>query len=270
MYSFLCLGVMSTLIFIILPYSTRENVVRSSWDKIPKTKHSKQVSQKRNRLEFTNDWDGSSQLFVDHKSENSHHGGTAIVEFDGTLGELGLLIEGVPSEVKGSVTEVTDELVSGSFNVLHDEELEGTNGGDHLEESGLRDGVGSRDGGPSVRVGVEGVSGLVDGSGKVDTVSGGDLSKEGKHTNAAVLDLDESETVELFLVTVFNESERIEESERRLGSEGILEGSQGGGGLALLDRSESGSRGDKGGNNGGLHGDLVCLISVWTFQKLKL
>ncbi len=267
---FFCLGVMSTLIFIILPYSTRENVVRSSWDKIPKTKHSKQVSQKRNRLEFTNDWDGSSQLFVDHKSENSHHGGTAIVEFDGTLGELGLLIEGVPSEVKGSVTEVTDELVSGSFNVLHDEELEGTNGGDHLEESGLRDGVGSRDGGPSVRVGGEGVTGVVDGSRKVDTVTGGDLSEEGKHTDASVLDFDVSETVELFLVTVFNESERIEESERRLGSEGILEGSQGGGGLALLDRSESGSRGDKGGNNGGLHGDLVCLISVWTFQKLKL
>lgn len=30
---------------------------------------------------------------MDHKSEDTHHGGTAIVQFDGTLGELGLFIE---------------------------------------------------------------------------------------------------------------------------------------------------------------------------------
>merc|ERR1719203_1422753 len=48
----------------------------------------------------------SIDLFVHHKSENSHHGGTSVVQFDGTLSELGLFAEGVPSEVE-SVTEVS-------------------------------------------------------------------------------------------------------------------------------------------------------------------
>ncbi len=209
-------------------------------------------------------------MFVDHKSEGSHHGGTSVVELDGTLGKLGLLVKGVPSKVKGSVAEVTDEFVSGSLNVLHDEEFEGGNKGNNLQKSGLRNGIRSRDGSPSVREGVEGVSGLVDGSRKVGSVTGGDLSKEGKHTDASVLDLDVSETVELFLVTVFDESKRIEESKRRLGSEGILEGGQGGGGHALLGRSESSGSGDKGGKNGGLHGDLVFGNVVLSFKEKKL
>jgi len=52
---------------------------------------------------------------LDHKSENSHHGGTSIVEFDGTLLQFGLFVKRVLSEIEGSVTEVTDKLVSGSF-----------------------------------------------------------------------------------------------------------------------------------------------------------
>jgi hypothetical protein len=46
---------------------------------------------------------------VDHKGKDSHLGGAALVELDGTLGELGLGIEGVPSVVDGSVTEVTNK-----------------------------------------------------------------------------------------------------------------------------------------------------------------
>ena len=192
---------------------------------------------------------------MDHESEDSHHSGTAVIEFDGSLGNLGLLVEVVPSEVERSVTEVTDELVSGSFDVLHDTELKGGDKGDNLDQTGLWDGVGTGDGGPSVGEGVEAVSGLVDGSRKVDTVTGGDLSKEGKHTNTSVLDFDVSETVELFLITVFDESKRIEESERRLGSEGVLEGGQGSRGHALLGRSKGSSGGDEGGKNSGLHGN---------------
>jgi hypothetical protein len=33
-----------------------------------------------------------SELVVNHKSQQSHHGGTALVELDGTLLKLGLLI----------------------------------------------------------------------------------------------------------------------------------------------------------------------------------
>jgi len=192
-------------------------------------------------------------LLVHHKSKDTHHGGAAVVELDGTLGKLGLFIESVPSEVKRSVTEVTDKLVSGSGDVLHDTNFEGGNEGDDLDKSSSRDGVWSRDGGPSVRVGGEGVTGVVDGSRKVDTVTGGDLSEEGKHTDASVLDFDVSETVELFLVTVLNESKRIVESKRRLGSENILEGSKAGGGGLLLSRSESSGGGNEGGKDGRLH-----------------
>ena len=194
-------------------------------------------------------------MFVDHESKDSHHGGTAVVELDGTLGELGLFVEVVPSEVEGSVTEVTDELVSGSFDVLHDSKLEDGDKGNNLCQTGLRDGVVTGNGGPSVGEGVKAISGVVDGSRKVGSVTGGDLSKEGKHTNTSVLDFDVSETVEVFLVTVFNESERIEESERWLGSKGVFEGGQRSGGDGLLGRSESSGGGDKGGKYGGLHGD---------------
>jgi hypothetical protein len=53
-----------------------------------------------------------------------------------------------------------------------------------------------------------------------------------------VLDLNVSETVELFLVTIGNKSKRVEESKRSLGTELAFEGSQRGGGGGLLGRSE--------------------------------
>mmetsp|Transcript_22085 Transcript_22085/g.61438 ORF Transcript_22085/g.61438 Transcript_22085/m.61438 type:complete len:277 (-) Transcript_22085:610-1440(-) len=215
------------------------------------------VGRRKRRLEFTNDWDGSAQLFVDHKSKDSHHGGTSVVQFDGTLSEFGLRSEGVPSEVEGSVSEVSGEF-SFSGNILHDSKLKSSNEGNDLSESGRRDGIRSEKGGGSVRVRGEGVSGQVNVSGKVDSGTGGDLSEEGKHTDTSVLDLDVSETVELFLVTVLNESQGIEESERRLGSEGIFECLEGGGGSLLLNRGKCSGGGDEGGKDGGLH--CVCLF----------
>mmetsp|Transcript_13767 Transcript_13767/g.30769 ORF Transcript_13767/g.30769 Transcript_13767/m.30769 type:complete len:220 (+) Transcript_13767:231-890(+) len=197
-------------------------------------------------LHGSNNREFSPELFVDHKSQGSHHGGTSVVELNGTLGKLGFLVKGVPSEVKGSVAEVTNELISSSFNVLHDTKLKSSNKGNNLCQTGLRDGIRSGNGSPSIREGVEGVSGVVNGSSKVDSVSGDNLSKEGKHTNTSVLDLNISETVELFLVTVFNESKRIEESKRRLGPEFVLEGANSSGGGLLLGRGESSGGGDEG------------------------
>jgi hypothetical protein len=196
-----------------------------------------------------------NDLFVDHKSEDSGHGGTSIVELDGTLGELLFLIEIIPSEVNVSVTEVTDELVSGSGDILHETNFEESDGSNKLDKSGSRDGVRSDKGGNSVRERVEGVSGEINVSGKVDSSSGGDLSKEGKHTNTSVLDFDVSETVESLLVDVTGEeSERIEESEGWLGTELVLEGLDGGGGSGLLGRGEGRSGGDERGEDaGGFH-----------------
>ena len=45
-----------------------------------------------------------------HEAEDAHHGGPAVVELDGALAELGVLGEGVPAEVEGTVAEISGEL----------------------------------------------------------------------------------------------------------------------------------------------------------------
>ena len=40
-----------------------------------------------------------------------HHSGTSVVQLNGTLLKLGLLRVFVPAEIKGTVTEVTNECV---------------------------------------------------------------------------------------------------------------------------------------------------------------
>ena len=139
-----------------------------------------------NLLEDTDDGEVGNhvdlvELLVDHEAEDAHHGGTAVVELDGALGELGLLIEGVPAEVEGTVAEVTGEFTGlGTVGgVLHDEELEEANEGDDLEKALLGDGVGAEDGGDAIGEGVEGVTGVVDGAIEVDAVTGDDLAEEG-------------------------------------------------------------------------------------------
>ena len=195
-------------------------------------------------------------MFVNHKSKDSHHGGTSVVELDSTLLQLGLLIEVVPSEVKGSVSEISREFTL-SGDILHDEQFKESNEGDDLVNSSSGDTIGT-DGGPSVRVGVEAVSGLIDGSRKVESGTGDDVSEESQHTNTSVLDLNVSKTIESVLVSVGNKSKRIEKTERRLGTKSIFESAQGGAGGLLLGRGESSGGGDEGGKDGGLHGYLLC------------
>mmetsp|Transcript_43718 Transcript_43718/g.91931 ORF Transcript_43718/g.91931 Transcript_43718/m.91931 type:complete len:246 (-) Transcript_43718:11-748(-) len=195
-----------------------------------------------------------NNLLMDHESKDTHHGGTAVVELNGTLGELGLLIKVIPSEVNVSVTEVTNVLVSSSRNITHEGALQPSDEGKDLDKSSSGDGVRSEEGGNTVGERVKGVSGVVDGSGEVDSSTGHDLSKEGKLSDTAVLDLDVTKAVETFLGAVSREhAEGIVESKRRLGTELILEGVELGGGLAGLGGGESGGGADKGGDDGGLH-----------------
>jgi hypothetical protein len=98
---------------------------------------------------------------VDHEAEDAHHGRAAVVELDGALGELGLLVEGIPPEVDGAVAEIADELVLAG-NVLHDAELEQSHEGEDLGEAGGGDGIGTEEGGDAVGVGIEGMSGVID------------------------------------------------------------------------------------------------------------
>mmetsp|Transcript_21255 Transcript_21255/g.36283 ORF Transcript_21255/g.36283 Transcript_21255/m.36283 type:complete len:260 (-) Transcript_21255:3-782(-) len=196
-----------------------------------------------------------SKLVVNHKGQHTHLGGTSLVELDSTLGHLGLLIESVPAKVEGVVTEVTNELSSGD--VLHDSKLKESNEGKNLKGSGNRNSEGSI---PAVsKVGELG-SGVVNVTREVDSGGVDEVSDNSKHTDTSVLDLDVTETVELLLVTIGNKSERIEESKRRLGSELVFEGLDGGGLGGLLGRGEGGGSGEEGGEDGKLHLNL----ELWT------
>eukprot|EP00957_Ditylum_brightwellii_P211111 15365768-Ditylum_brightwellii.AAC.1 len=60
-----------------------------------------------NLLKSSNDGEVGShvdlaKLLVNHKSKNTNLGSTAVVELNCTLGELGLLVKGVPAKVKST------------------------------------------------------------------------------------------------------------------------------------------------------------------------
>ena len=223
------------------------------WPARPEEPSESQKSKVVGCLHLTNNREVGCELLVDHKSKDTHHGGTAVVQLNGTLGKLGLLIEGVPAEVDGTVTEVTNEFVSGSLNVLHDAKLKGTNEGKDLGKASLGDGIGAEEGGNTVGEGVKGMTGVVDVSRKVNSVTGHDLAKEGKLADTAVLDLDVTEAVEALLVGIIEQTKGIEEAKRGLGSKLALEGVDGGGGFAGLGRGEGGGRSHKGGESGEFH-----------------
>jgi hypothetical protein len=79
--------------------------------------------------------DRNAQLLVDHKGEDTHLGGTALVELDGTLLELVLFVEGIPVEVDVVVPEVTNNFSSGD--VLHDSNLQKADESDDLGNTSL-------------------------------------------------------------------------------------------------------------------------------------
>jgi hypothetical protein len=197
--------------------------------------------------------EGDAQLLVDHKGKDSHLGGTALVELDGTLGELGLLIEGVPAEVDGSVTEVSREF-GFTGDVLHDRGFEDSNKEEELDKSSSRDLL---EGGETVGDGRKGLSGVVDGSRKTDASFLDKVSNNGEHRDTSVLDLDGTEAVELLLVTIGDEAKGIEESKGSLSTNLVFESHVGGnrstGGV--LGRGEGGGTGDEGGDDNRLHFD---------------
>jgi hypothetical protein len=200
---------------------------------------------------------GDDQL-VDHKSEDTQLGGTSVVELDGTLLELLLLREGVPAVVNVSVTEVTDEFVSGVGDVLHECALKDSNECNHLNESSSGDGVRAEESGNTVRVRGEGISGIVNVTREVDSGAGDDLAKEGKLTDTSVLDLDVTKAIEAILVDSVELSEGIEEVKRSLGTELVFESHVGGNrSTAGLGRGEGGGRGDEGGDDNRLHVECI-------------
>ena len=138
------------------------------------------------------------QLLVDHQGKDAHLGGTAVVELDGELLVDGLL---VPSG--GLELSLLDLILAGSVATL-----DGGNGEEGAED-GLHGKI-SQSGKTSLHVG-EVVAGGEAGGKAV--ASGGDkVAKDGKLGNAAVLGLDGAEAVELLLVSIVQEAQRIPEA----------------------------------------------------------
>jgi hypothetical protein len=216
-----------------------------------------------------------SELVVDHEGEHSHLGGTALVQFHGTLLQLGLIIKGIPTKVQGAVAEVADVFVARAFNVLHDGEFQKANKGGDLQGTSDRDGEG---GIPSVAKVRELGARVVNVTRQVDAGGVDEVANNTEHADASVLDFDVSEAIELFLVTVSDKAKGIKEAQRRLGTcanramtgplsvrsidhfvksipplsrtEFALKGIEGGGADGLLGgRGKGSSRGDEGGED---------------------
>jgi hypothetical protein len=188
-----------------------------------------------------------------HESQNTHLGGTAVVELDATLSQLGRRIEFVPAKVNEAVTEVANEFVSSSWHGLHEANFHGENEEKDLGNTGSRDGAQRSE---AIRDVGKFQSGVVNVSRETDAVLRREVSNNSNHGDTAVLDLNVSETVEPFLVTVGNQAEGVEEAKRNLGTELVLEGHVGGdrGTGGILGRGESGGGGDDGGDDDRLHG----------------
>ena len=85
-----------------------------------------------------------SEILVNHEAEDAHHGGSAIVELDGTLLELPCVRLLVPAKVEGAVAEVSLKLWlevvvragRGTVGGLHEEEGEA-----HLSNNLTRKGI---------------------------------------------------------------------------------------------------------------------------------
>mmetsp|Transcript_17437 Transcript_17437/g.36119 ORF Transcript_17437/g.36119 Transcript_17437/m.36119 type:complete len:221 (-) Transcript_17437:13-675(-) len=201
-------------------------------------------------LQLTNDGHVGSKRFVDHQSQDTHLGGTAVVKFNSTLVQLLLFREAIPSKVDPSVTVVTDEFVAGSFNVSHEALQEG-HGGDHIRgQTSGHDIKGSQ-----TRRNV-GVRNTVEFTREVDSRAGDDLTSKGQHGHTSVNDFDFTEEFELFSVAFDHDTHGIPESQRNLGTNLIseLRSRQGRSGGLAGGRGESRGSGDQSGENSSLHG----------------
>ena len=196
-----------------------------------------------------------AQLLVDHQSEHTHLGGTALVELDVVLTGLLRIRESVPAEVDVSIAEVTRALSANP--VPHEGGLQQTNEEEKLGKSGLGD---SRQVGEATREVGELGAREVNVAREAVTSGGGDVTNNTEHGNTSVLQLDVSEAVEFGLIGVLEEAERVVEADRGGDSDLAVERVEGGRGLGSLGRSKGSGAGDEGGNDSGLHGRRMCAL----------
>ena len=130
-----------------------------------------------------------THLFVDHEAQDSHLGGTSIVELDAALGALPLLGLLVPAKVEeglllaievdlGSIAEVSRELrlVTVNLGGVAVDHLHGRPGEAHLDPNVEREGAPGGETGGDVLC-----------TGEADAGVRGQVSNNGEHGNATVL-----------------------------------------------------------------------------------
>ncbi len=152
-----------------------------------------------------------------HEREDAHLGSTAVVQLDGLL-----VVEVESACLLGDSRKVLAELLASLLDIglaKTEAKLKETD-----EEYGLNNtsqGKGVEDSKASLH-GAEGHA-RGDIEGQAVTGSGGDVTSDGKHRDAAMLDLNIAEAVEALLVGIFKQVEGIPKSERRLGTDLGLE-----------------------------------------------
>mmetsp|Transcript_5098 Transcript_5098/g.12817 ORF Transcript_5098/g.12817 Transcript_5098/m.12817 type:complete len:204 (+) Transcript_5098:382-993(+) len=164
--------------------------------------------------------DRHAHFFVNHEAEDAHLRGPAVIKLDRPLPQLRGIVELVPAEVQLAVPEVAHEfrLVVQPVGVpVHD--LGHREEEEHLDQD-LLPGVGRTQRRPrsEARGDVRGkIREAISGCGR-------EVSDDGEHGDAAVLELDEAETIESILIGVLEHAEGIEQAEGGLGAEFGFEG----------------------------------------------
>mmetsp|Transcript_24927 Transcript_24927/g.52918 ORF Transcript_24927/g.52918 Transcript_24927/m.52918 type:complete len:253 (+) Transcript_24927:55-813(+) len=223
----------------------------SVWGKINCLEYTLAISERRDvsgRVLFEHGL--SSELFNDHVSKDSHHGGTSVVQFNIKLAGLFFRVFDITSEPSNSVVSV----VLGS---RHPCEFDKSDEEEDLGKSSRRDGGNSGHSSWDVRELKIGRRGKVSIEDDVVVVDNG--SDNGSHGNTSVLALDGTTTFEGLWLSV-QPSKRIEDSKRLGDSKLKLAYLKSRRGLGLLGRGKGGRSGDDGGEDSRFHFDGCVYI----------
>mmetsp|Transcript_4147 Transcript_4147/g.7961 ORF Transcript_4147/g.7961 Transcript_4147/m.7961 type:complete len:206 (+) Transcript_4147:329-946(+) len=191
--------------------------------------------------------DGDTKLFVNHKPKNTHLCRTSVIKLNRPLLQLGRIIKLVPSKVKLSITEITDELrlvIQPIGIAIHD--LRNHEEGGHLHQDvhavfGVEE-----------RLPRGEAIGDVLGSGEADSGGGGEVSGDGEHGNAGVFDFGFAEPVEVDSDIIdVGKAEGVESDISSHGSVKERRPVQERKGCALLGIQRNGSPGGRGGRGEG-------------------
>ena len=218
---------------------------------------------------------------MNHQSKDTHHCCSSVVQFYSPLLHE-FFVSALPLE--HTISQITREFTF--TQVFHDENLKESNESDNLEETSGGDVTESSD---SRLDGSKGCSREVNISRNTSSERGVDVSKNSKHGNTSVLDLDIAEAIESFLIgtvkevqwiplkeinfsldvrtggtknarTVQNGIANVPETQRFLDAKSILECSQRGGCTGLLLRGKGGgSASEESKSSNSLHGEIETI-----------